>query len=185
MNENHYETKLIKETPIAKKKRKTSLLRLVKKRHKELKKQQVDNYKLGWTFTIEHRGKYQYLYRQKTIDGHHTHVSMRANSWKDLNRKLWYRAQQEIRGECWAGYSLTASELDTYIWIEDYTKKRRRIDASPLLERYRKKLGMRYNSKSKTSSINPRLTIIKIKNILKAARKAIFRASKIVIHRLE
>jgi hypothetical protein len=56
MNENHYETKLIKETPIAKKKRKTSLLRLVKKRHKELKKQQVDNYKKrGWTFTIEHR----------------------------------------------------------------------------------------------------------------------------------
>jgi hypothetical protein len=179
-----YVTKLIKEAST--KKRKPSFLRLVKTRHKELKKQQVDNYKKrGWTFTIEHRGKYQYLYRQKTIDGHHIHVSMRANSWKDLNKKLWYRAEQEIRGEYWGGYLLTPSELDTYIWIMDYTKKRRRIDPSPLLERYRKKLGMRYNRKTKTSFINPLLTIIKIKNILKAARKAILRASKIVIYRIE
>jgi hypothetical protein len=44
----------------------------------------------------------------------------------------------------------------------------------------RKKLGMRYNRKTKTSFINPLLTIKRIKNILKAARKAILRASKIV-----
>jgi hypothetical protein len=179
-----YVTKLIKEAST--KKRKPSFLRLVKTRHKELKKQQVDNYKKrGWTFTIEHRGKYQYLYRQKTIDGHHIHVSMRANSWKDLNKKLWYRAEQEIRGEYWGGYLLTPSELDTYEWIIDYTKRRRRIDASPLLERYRKKLSMTCNSKTGTSTINRRLTTMQIKNILRAARKAILRASKIFMHRIE
>ena len=180
-----YETKLIEETSIAKKKRKTSLLRLIKKRHKELKKQ-IDNYKKrGWTFTLEHRGKYQYLYRQKTINGHHIHVSMRASSWKDLNKKLWYRAQEEIRGVYWGGYLLTLAELDTYEWIIDYTKKRRRIDPSPLLERYRKKLGMKCNSKTGTSSINRRLTTIQVKNILRAARKAILRAAKIVMYRIE
>src|SRR6185437_9286701 len=149
-----YKTKLIKETPIAKK-RKHSFQRLFKRRYKELKKEVEDYKKAGWTFTIVHRGKNQYLLRQKRVAGKHVTVSMRAHNWEDLNRKLYFKAQQDVNEDCWGGYELTPSELETYLWIMDYTRKRRLIDPSPLLERYRKKLHMRYVSKTITCYISP------------------------------
>jgi hypothetical protein len=105
--------------------------------------------KAGWTFSILHRGKLQYLIRQKKIEGKHITVSMRARDWDDLNRKLYFKAQQDVNEDCWGGYGLTPSELETFLWIRDYTRKRKRIDSSPLLERYRKKLCMRYDSKTR------------------------------------
>jgi hypothetical protein len=179
-----YETKLIEETSIAKK-RKPSFQRLFKRRYKELKKEVEDYKKAGWTFTIVHREKNQYLLRQKRIEGKHITVSMHVHDWKDLNTKLWYKAQQDVNEDCWAGYNLTPSELETLLWIRDYTAKRRRIDSSPLVERYRKKIGMTYNSKTGTCYISPLLPIRKRKNILKAARKAILRAANIVKYRIE
>jgi hypothetical protein len=182
-----YETKLIKETPIAKK-RKPSFQRLFKRQYKELKEEIEDYKKVGWTFTIVHRGKnqhLQYLIRQKRVAGKHVTVSMRAHNWEDLNKKLWFKAQQDVNEDCWAGYELTPSELETLLWIRDYTMKRRQIDPSPLLEKYRKKLRMRYDSKTRTCYISPYLPIRKRKNILKAAHRAILRAANIVKHRIE
>jgi hypothetical protein len=110
---------------------------------------------------------------------------MRVHNWEDLNRKLYFKAQQDVNEDCWAGYELTPSELETLLWIMDYTRKRRRIDPSPLLEKYRSKLRMRYDSKTKTVPISPLLAIRKRKNILKAARKAIFRAANSGKYRIE
>jgi hypothetical protein len=170
------------------KKRKPSFQRAFKKRYKELKKEIEDYKRAGWTFSIVHRGKnqhLQYLIRQKKIEGKHITVHMHARDWKNLDRKLYLKAQQDIKGNCWGGYNLIPSELQTYFWIMDYTAKRRRIDPSPLMERYRKKLRMRYDSRTSTCYISPLLSRRMIKNILKAARKAILRASNIVMNRIE
>lgn len=168
-----------------KKTRRSSFQRLFKRRYKELKKEIEDYKKAGWTFAIVHRGKKQYLIRQKRIEGKHITVSMRARDWKDLDRKLYFKAQQDVKGNCWGGYGLAPSELKTFLWIMDYTRKRRLIDPSPLMERYRKKLRMRYDSRTRTCYVSPSLSRRMRKNILKAARKAILRAANIVKHRIE
>src|SRR5881396_4289379 len=102
---------------------------------------------MGWTFTRKRRGSNYYLYRQKIIDGEHKHVPVGAKDWKDLHNKLWDKAQQEVYGENWVGYGLTPSEKETYNWILEDVKSTRMSDRSPIVERYRKQLGMKYNRK--------------------------------------
>jgi hypothetical protein len=85
------------------KKRKSSFQRLFKRRYKELKKEIEDYKKAGWTFSIVHRGKKQYLVRQKRVAGKHITVSMSAHNWEDLNTKLWYKAQQDVNQDLLGG----------------------------------------------------------------------------------
>jgi hypothetical protein len=145
-----------------------------------------DKIKEGYTFGVERR-KYKksgkvyngYLYRQKRINGKKEHICLRARNLEDFRENvLWDRAQEQVFGDRWVLRDLSPSEIDTFRIIESETTRHKNYDRDPIIERYRKQLGMKcrrkkhginleYATTTKSHSIQER------KRLLQAARKAI------------
>jgi hypothetical protein len=101
-------------------------------------------------------------------------------NWEDLNNRLLNRARREVLGNEWACIGLTRSEMETFHFISGQVATYRNQRVRDLLvEKYRKKLDMKYNRTLGITAISSELTVQDKKHILKAARKAFDQRRKV------
>ncbi|MGH9982707.1 MAG: hypothetical protein ACRD8W_01975 [Nitrososphaeraceae archaeon] len=156
--------------------------------HKNLKKQIEYEKKLGMTFSFEKRNGQKYLYRQKRGQ-RHEYV---AKDWEDLDNKQHLIATTQVWEQSVLKH-LSLSEIDTLHIIEkEIYRHSRAKNRDPLIEKYRKQLGLsircialhgsnkitRVNSSHKIIYIN-KVSVEEVKNTLRAARKALIRRGNV------
>lgn len=151
-------------------------LKNIKKLEDNLRIEKVDNYKkAGWSFSSQKVGrdrKYSGLYRQKRIGNNSEHVNVYvAQNWQDLDHKIHNEAQAKGWSTGWAGKDLTKKELEILHYIADHVRTYSYKERLQHIDKYRKRLGIRYSKKFNIYYINGKLSIPDRKRILQSARK--------------
>jgi hypothetical protein len=147
-------------------------LKTIKKLEDNLRTQKIDNYKKsGWTFGSQKVGKhkkYTGLYRQKRVGNDNEHVNVYvANNWQDLDYKIRNEAQAKGWSTGYAGEDLTKKQLEILHYIADHTKTHSFKDRLQHIDKYRKRLGLKFSSKKlNVYHINGKLSIPQRKIIL-------------------